>query len=108
MEIGRGNEGSDDSEDDLGYESYFYDGSGRGQGDGGGDTGPGGMRMTGEYRGWNVLEAWADRSLRRWHEAGVITDTSLLPPEAEIKVGSLTSLLGCEPNTYLHFRSQIL
>lgn len=80
-----GNEGSEDSEDDLGYESYFYDGTGRGQGDGGGDVGAAGLRLAGEYRGWNVLEAWADRSLRRWHEAGVITDTSLLPPEEEEK-----------------------
>ncbi|RDB24180.1 KNR4/SMI1 2 [Hypsizygus marmoreus] len=87
IEIGVGSDGSDGSEDDLGYESYFYDGSGRGQGDGGGDTGSGGgLRLNGEYRGWNVLEAWADRSLRRWHEAGVITDTSLLPPEEENNV----------------------
>lgn len=84
FEIGSG-DASDDSEDDLGYESYFYDGTGRGQGDGGGDTGHSGLRLIGEYRGWNVLEAWADRSLRRWHEAGVITDTSLLPIEEEIK-----------------------
>ncbi|KAF8232286.1 hypothetical protein L208DRAFT_937837 [Tricholoma matsutake] len=80
IEIGMGNEGSDDSEDDLGYESYFYDGTGRGQGDGGGDTGNSGLRMTGEYRGWNVFEAWADRSLRRWRE---ITYSSLLPQEGE-------------------------
>ncbi|KAG6918029.1 hypothetical protein DXG01_016881 [Tephrocybe rancida] len=73
IEIGNG-EGSDDSEDDLGYESYFYDGTGRGQGDGGGDTGNSGLRLTGEYRGWNVLEAWADRSLRRWYEAGESLD----------------------------------
>ncbi|KAG6867947.1 hypothetical protein C0993_009198 [Termitomyces sp. T159_Od127] len=69
FEIGTG-DASDDSEDDLGYESYFYDGTGRGQGDGGGDTGNSGLRLIGEYRGWNLLEAWADRSLRRWHEAG--------------------------------------
>ncbi|KAG6810294.1 hypothetical protein H0H92_012518 [Tricholoma furcatifolium] len=85
IEVGNSGEGSEDSEDDLGYESYFYDGTGRGQGDGGGDTGNSGLRLTGEYRGWNVLEAWADRSLRRWHEAGVIPDTSLLPPEQESK-----------------------
>lgn len=79
-------EASDDSEDELGYESYFYDGKGRGQGDGGGDTGGvGGLRLTGEYKGWNVMEAWADRSLRKWHEAGVITDVSLLPPEEDVK-----------------------
>ncbi|KAF8638824.1 hypothetical protein AX17_001882 [Amanita inopinata Kibby_2008] len=77
-EIGRG-EVSDDSEDDLGYESYFYDGNGRGQGDGGGDNGTGGgLRLTGGYRGWNVLDAWADRSLRKWHEAGVIAETSFI------------------------------
>lgn len=79
LEIGEGfeigaSEASDGSEDDVGYESYFHDGSRRGQGDGG-DTGSGGgLRYTGEYRGWNVLEVWADRSLRKWHEAGVISD----------------------------------
>ncbi|KAF8061624.1 hypothetical protein FPV67DRAFT_1509680 [Lyophyllum atratum] len=93
IELGSGNEGSDESEDDLGYESYFYDGTGRGQGDGGGDTGSGGgLRLVGEYRGWNVLEAWADRSLRRWHEAGVITDTSLLPAEEETKLSETVVL----------------
>ncbi|KAG6864339.1 hypothetical protein C0991_010340 [Blastosporella zonata] len=70
IEIGHAGEDGNESEDDLGYEGYFYDGTGRGQGDGGGDTGNSGLRLTGEYRGWNVLEAWADRSLRRWHEAG--------------------------------------
>jgi cell wall assembly regulator SMI1 len=79
-------ETSDDSEDELGYESYFYDGKGRGQGDGGGDTGGvGGLRLTGEYKGWNVMEAWADRSLRKWHETGVITDVPLYPPEEDLK-----------------------
>lgn len=75
FEIGAGNDSGEGSEDDVGYESYFYDGSGRGQGDGGGDSGSGGgLRMTGEYRGWSVLEAWADRSVRKWYEAGVIVD----------------------------------
>ncbi|KAG6836747.1 hypothetical protein H0H93_003823 [Arthromyces matolae] len=55
FEIGKG-EDSADSEDDLGYEGYFYDGTGRGQGDGGGDTGNTGLRLTGEYRGWNEPE----------------------------------------------------
>jgi cell wall assembly regulator SMI1 len=96
LEIGDGFEigacdASEGSEDDVGYESYFYDGSGRGQGDGGGDTGSGGgLRYTGEYRGWNVLEAWADRSLRKWHEAGVISDASLIPAgDSESKVSPL-------------------
>lgn len=60
------------SEDSVGYENYFYDGTGRGSGDGGGDAGTGGMRLAGEYKGWNVLEAWADRSVRKWQQAGVI------------------------------------
>jgi cell wall assembly regulator SMI1 len=72
------NENSEGSEDDLGYESYFHDGNGHGSGDGGGSTG--GMRLAGEYKGWNTLEALADRSLRKWHEQGYIPD---LPVEQE-------------------------
>lgn len=84
FEIGH-NETSDGSEDELGYEGYFYDGKGRGQGDGGGNSGSGGgLRLTGEYRGWNVLEAWADQSLRKWLEAGVITDADLVPVEVAL------------------------
>ncbi|KAJ7581410.1 hypothetical protein C8J56DRAFT_866732 [Mycena floridula] len=80
FEIGAGND-DEGSEDDVGYESYFYDGSGRGQGDGGGDSGSGGgLRLTGEYRGWNVLEAWADRSVRKWYETGVIS-----APDEDVK-----------------------
>ena len=92
LEIGDGfeignSDASEGSEDELGYESYFYDGSGRGQGDGGGDNGSGGgLRYTGEYRGWNVLEAWADRSLRKWHEAGVIPDSELMPSAEQLKI----------------------
>ena len=72
---------SDGSEDGLGYESYYYDGTGRGQGDGGGDTSSGGgLKLTGEYRGWNILEAWADRSVRKWNAAGMMDDTL---PEGE-------------------------
>ncbi|KAG2120038.1 hypothetical protein DEU56DRAFT_836068 [Suillus clintonianus] len=63
---------SEGSEDDLGYEAYFFDGSGRGQGDGGGEAGPGGLRLTGEYRGLNPMEAWADRSVKKWYESGLI------------------------------------
>lgn len=89
-EIGSG-DSSDGGEDDLGYESYFYDGNGRGQGDGGGDSGSGGgLRLTGDYRGWNVLEAWADRSLRKWYEAGVLPDR--ISPEEEILQGKVLSL----------------
>ncbi len=75
-------EGSEGSEDDIGYESYFHDGNGA-TGDGGGDgSSGGGLRLSGEYRGWNVLEAWADRSVRRWYDAGVI---SQLDDEQDIK-----------------------
>ncbi|KAF9553818.1 hypothetical protein CPC08DRAFT_737848 [Agrocybe pediades] len=81
FEIGA-TDASEGSEDELGYESYYYDGNGRGQGDGGGDIGSGGgLRYTGEYRGWNVLEVWADRSLRKWQELGVIPDAALLPDQ---------------------------
>jgi hypothetical protein len=83
FEIGANSDNDEADEDDVGYESYFYDGAGRGQGDGGGDSGTGGgLRLIGEYRGWNPLEAWADRSVRRWHEAGVIKDE--IPPVEEI------------------------
>ncbi|KAI0065419.1 hypothetical protein BV25DRAFT_1821820 [Artomyces pyxidatus] len=67
---------SEGSEDDVGYESYFFDGTGRGSGDGNGEAGAGGMRLNGEYRGWNVLEAWADKSVRKWHEAGLVAEES--------------------------------
>ncbi|KAF7322610.1 SMI1-KNR4 domain-containing protein [Mycena chlorophos] len=81
-DIGVG-DNSDEAEDDIGYESYFYDGSGRGHGDGGGDNGAGsGMRLAGEYRGWNVFEAWADKSLQKWFEMGLVTESL----EAEEKI----------------------
>ena len=86
------NAGSDDSEDDIGYESYFYDGTGRGQGDGGGDAGPASMRLSGEYRGWSTLEALAHRSLRKWHEVGLIPDTTV---EEKTKVGEPSSIHLC-------------
>ncbi|KAJ3773772.1 hypothetical protein FB446DRAFT_666126 [Lentinula raphanica] len=72
FEIGKG-EDSSDSEDDVGYHGYYNDGSG--SGDGGGDNGlGGGLRLIGEYKGWSVLEAWADKSVRKWYEVGVIKD----------------------------------
>ncbi|KAL0070633.1 Cell wall assembly regulator [Marasmius tenuissimus] len=73
FELGSGNDSGDDSEDEIGYESYFYDGTGRGQGDGGGDATVS-LRLTGEYKGWSVMEAWADRSVRKWYESGVISE----------------------------------
>ncbi|KAH9934696.1 uncharacterized protein B0H18DRAFT_1114566 [Fomitopsis serialis] len=80
-ELGSTNDGSDGSEDSVGYESYFFDGVGGGQGDTGGDAGTGGLRMTGEYKGWNVLEAWADRSIRKWQEAGLYANDAYPPWE---------------------------
>ncbi|KAF8655814.1 hypothetical protein AX16_002899 [Volvariella volvacea WC 439] len=78
FEIGANSEPESGSEDDVGYEGYFFDGTGRGQGDGGGDSGSGGgLRLTGEYRGWNVLEAWADKSLKKWYEAGIISNPNI-------------------------------
>ncbi|KAF6764838.1 hypothetical protein DFP72DRAFT_869399 [Ephemerocybe angulata] len=74
FEIGN-NDNSEGSEDDIGYESYYHDGSGHGAGDSGGDSGAGGgLKLSGEYRGWSVLEAWGDRSLRKWHEAGLLPE----------------------------------
>ncbi|KZT68166.1 hypothetical protein DAEQUDRAFT_745822 [Daedalea quercina L-15889] len=80
-ELGSTNDGSDGSEDSVGYESYFFDGVGGGQGDTGGDTGTGGLRMTGEYKGWSVLDAWADRSVRKWQEAGLYANDTYPPWE---------------------------
>lgn len=80
FELGTSNE-SEGSEDDVGYESYFFDGSGRASGEGAGGTTAGGIRLVGEYRGWTTLEAWADRSVRKWQEAGLIPD----PPVEEVK-----------------------
>lgn len=74
-----GHDGSDGSEDSIGYEGYFFDGVGGGQGDTGGDAGTAGLRLAGEYKGWSVLEAWADKSVRRWIDAGIVPETVLQP-----------------------------
>ena len=66
--------GSDDEEDMIGYEGYFS-GGGAGAAQGGGDRGgegAAGFRLTGEYKGWPVLEAWADRSVRLWESVGLV------------------------------------
>lgn len=74
FELGQGNNESEGSEDSIGYENYFHDGTGGGQGDGGGGGGTGGLRLSGEYKGWNPIEAWADRSFRKWRDAGLLID----------------------------------
>ncbi|KAI5117659.1 hypothetical protein M0805_008889 [Coniferiporia weirii] len=71
FELGQTSDGSEGEEDDVGYESYFFDGNGRTKGEGGSESG-GGLRLSGEYRGWSVLEAWADKSVKRWQEAGLL------------------------------------
>ena len=93
FEMGGGNDGSDGSEDSIGYESYFFDGVGGGQGDTGGDTGTGGLRLAGEYKGWSVLEAWADKSVRRWIDAGIVPESILQPPPVIAKVSKTVILL---------------
>lgn len=95
FEIGAAAEGSEDSEDDIGYESYYYEGGGT-TGDGGGDSSAaGGLRLIGEYKGWNVLEAWADRSVRKWFDAGVISQPEEQPKDngkGKVSSFSLSSL----------------
>lgn len=81
FELGASNE-SEGSEDDVGYEGYFFDGTGRG-GEGTGGMSSGGMRPAGEYRGWTTLEAWADRSVRKWQQVGLVPDP---PTEKKGKV----------------------
>ncbi|KAI0693278.1 hypothetical protein BC835DRAFT_1276215 [Cytidiella melzeri] len=96
-ELGANAEGSEGSEDSVGYESYFFDGTGRGSGDGGGDAGAAGMRLAGEYKGWNVLEAWADRSVRKWQELGVIPTPDELPPaptSERISIDAIKAMTG--------------
>jgi cell wall assembly regulator SMI1 len=66
----RGAEEGEDEEDEIGYQSYYYDGGGGSGGDSYGEAG-GALRLTGEYKGWGVLEAWWDRSVRRWDELGM-------------------------------------
>ncbi|WVR03364.1 hypothetical protein IAU60_000355 [Kwoniella sp. DSM 27419] len=57
---------SSDEEEDVGYGSY----------NGGGTYGESGkgLRLAGEYRGWNVLEAWWDRSVKNWETLGLGLD----------------------------------
>lgn len=80
FEVGASTE-SEGSEDGVGYEGYFFDGTGRGGGEGAGGISTGGMSLTGEYRGWSTLEAWADRSVRRWQQMGLVPD----PPTQDEK-----------------------
>lgn len=70
FELSNADPGSDDSQDSVGYESYFFTGATGGQGGDGG--GSGGLKLSGEYKGWSVIEAWADKSYKRWYTAGLV------------------------------------
>ncbi|SPO25696.1 related to SMI1 - beta-1,3-glucan synthesis protein [Ustilago trichophora] len=77
--------GSEDEEDMIGYESYFS-GGGAGASQGGGDRGgegAAGFRLTGEYKGWPILEAWADRSVRLWESVGLAPGKPLGNPHQQ-------------------------
>jgi cell wall assembly regulator SMI1 len=90
FEVG-GAEASEGSEDDVGYESYFFDGTvAKGQG---GDGSGGGLRLTGEYRGWTFLEALADRSMRRWIEAGAMPQPTPVDEAGPVSFVYFTSRL---------------
>ncbi|KAJ9106767.1 hypothetical protein QFC19_003080 [Naganishia cerealis] len=65
-----GKDSDEESEDDIGYSSYYFDGGGATSGDSYGSGGQA-LRLTGEYRGWGVMEAWWDRSVRKWEELGL-------------------------------------
>ena len=57
---------SSDEDEEVGYGSY----------NGGaqyGESGKG-LRLAGEYKGWNVLEAWWDRSVRQWEQMNMGLD----------------------------------
>lgn len=77
--------GSDDEEDMIGYNSYFS-GGGSGAAQGGGDRwgeGAAGFRLAGEYKGWPILEAWADRSVRLWESVGLAPGKPLGNPHGQ-------------------------
>jgi cell wall assembly regulator SMI1 len=99
FELATGDSGSEGSEDGIGYESYFYEGSGGSKIASAGDTGNIGLRLSGEYKGWPVLEAWADRSVKQWRQAGLIPEVSTPQQRAESssRVTSLT--MGTTPGT---------
>lgn len=62
--------GSDD-EEELGYESYS--GGGRY-----GESGTVAPKLAGQYKGWNTLEAWWDKSVKKWDELGLGMDVAAI------------------------------
>ncbi|KAG8895221.1 Cell wall assembly regulator [Tulasnella sp. 403] len=95
-ELGATNDASSDSEDDVGYEGYFYS---NGVGRDGGEGNTGGLRLTGEYKGWNVLEAWADRSVKRWMQAGVYKGDLDPAPRPDTEVSDVAAVTNSGPAT---------
>lgn len=69
----------EESEDSVGYESYYFSGAGGAKGGDGGAMG--GLRFTGEYKGWNAIEVWADKSYKRWYAAGLVPDEMVVDQE---------------------------
>jgi len=81
FELGIGSaEESEDSDDGIGYGGYFYEGSGSNMGAGGASGASPGLHLTGDYRGWPVLEAFADRAFHTWQHLGKITTPSTPTP----------------------------
>lgn len=76
-EMNNGGGDSSGSEDEIGYEGYFYTPDSVGRADG---EKVGGLRLTGDYKGWNVLEAWADKSVKRWIQAGLYKEEPMGAP----------------------------
>lgn len=103
FELGQGSSDGEGSEDNIGYENYFHDGTGGGQGDSGGEAGVGGWHLTGEYRGWSPIEAWADKSVKKWRGAGLLSkDSSLItkgkaPENPELPVLNLSESCAVVP-----------
>lgn len=83
---------SSDEEDEVGYGSY----------NGGATSGEAGkgLRLAGEYRGWNVLEAWWDRSVRQWEQLGMGLDVE----EIEKGLNEARRLAGLNGATESHSR----
>lgn len=74
--LGTSGDASDGSDDGVGYESYFFENGVGGKGEGGAGEASG-LRLTGDYKGWSVLEAIADRSMRRWGDKDDMIDPEL-------------------------------
>lgn len=70
LESGEGWEAdkSSDDEEEVGYSSYN---GGQTYGNAGGT-----MRLVGQYKGWAVLEAWWDKSVRKWEGLGLGMDVA--------------------------------